>query len=78
MVKIGDPVTYVDPQREPRPALVTAIHPGMNPGQNAEPGVNLVFVSDDKERRDGYGRQIERATSVVHKTAQPAHGNYWE
>lgn len=43
----------------------------------AQGGVNLVFVSKDGAKQDPYGRQIERATSVVHKTSQPAHANYW-
>ena len=42
-----------------------------------EPGVNLVFIEDDAMRKDTYGRQISRATSVVHKSKQPAHGNFW-
>ena len=42
-----------------------------------EPGCNLVYVSSDAERTDNCGRQMERATSVVHKSKQPAHGMYW-
>jgi hypothetical protein len=26
---------------------------------------------------NSYGRQIERQTSIVHQSNQPAHGNYW-
>lgn len=46
-------------------------------GPTGEPGVNLVYCSKDTMKKDPYGRQIERATSVVHKSNQPAHGNYW-
>jgi hypothetical protein len=38
---------------------------------------NLVWVSGDEKRKDSYGRQIVRESSVVHKGSQPAHGNYW-
>lgn len=42
-----------------------------------EPGCNLVYVAKDTAKGDPYGRQLERATSVVHKSKQPAHGNFW-
>ena len=42
-----------------------------------EPGCNLLYVSRDEKREDAYGRQIERESSVVYSTYQPAHGNYW-
>jgi len=46
-------------------------------GAAGDPGCNLVYVSGDTAKTDPYGRQLERATSVVHKSKQPAHGNYW-
>lgn len=75
-VKIGDAVVYVDPLGKDRPALVTAVWAGEY-GSTNPPGVNLVFIADDPARDDGYGRQLERATSVIHKSVQPAHGNFW-
>lgn len=45
---------------------------------NQPPSLNLVFVSDDTSKDDSYGRQIERETSIVHQSRQPAHGNYWK
>lgn len=45
---------------------------------NQPPSLNLVFVSDDMAKDDSYGRQIERETSVVHQSRQPAHGNFWQ
>lgn len=42
-----------------------------------EPGCNLLFVSSEADKTDPYGRQIERATSVVHRSKQPAHGGFW-
>jgi len=38
---------------------------------------NLVWISGDEMRKDSYGRQLIRESSVVHKGSQPAHGNYW-
>lgn len=45
--------------------------------EKLQPSLNLVFVSEDKDRDDTYGRQIERQTSIPHRTNQAAHGNYW-
>lgn len=44
---------------------------------NGMPGCNLVFVTSDGTKQDPYGYQIERETSVCHKSKQPAPGNYW-
>lgn len=41
------------------------------------PCINLVFVSGDGDRTDGYGRQIERETSLVHRDQQSAAGQYF-
>lgn len=79
---IGERVIYVDKWGIPRDALITIWWAG---GQevaeyrsaNGEPGCNLAFISGDPNRDDSCGRQIERETSVVHKTHQPAHGFYW-
>lgn len=38
------------------------------------PSINLVYCSKDKAMTDPYGRQILRATSVVHESVQPAAG----
>lgn len=45
--------------------------------QNQEPGCNLLFVTSETGKTDNYGAQIERRTSMVHKTVQVAPGNYW-
>ena len=74
-MKIGDAVTYVDPVANERPAVLTAV---WGEAYESAPSVNLVFVSDDESKHDPYGRQIERATSVVHRSHQAAHGNYWK
>lgn len=81
---MGQHIVYVDQYGKPHDALVTiwwgATDPAAYPqyvSVNGEPGCNLVLVSGDKDKDDPYGRQIERQTSVVHKTRQPAHGNFW-
>jgi len=71
---IGQCVDYIDAHGTVRDALVTQVFPGM---QGNHAGVNVVYVSGDDARKDGCGRQTERATSVCHQSAQPAHGNYW-
>lgn len=74
-------VVFVDEKGVEHKALVTAVWPGEYAGNNPptnEPGINLVFVSSDPSKDDSYGRQIERRTSVVHKSGQPAPGNYWK
>lgn len=80
--KVGQHVIFVDPTGVRHDALVTvwwtwdkASSYQSNTGM---PGCNVVFVSDDERKSDQYGRQIEeRFTSVLHKSYQPAHGNYW-
>ncbi len=80
--EVGERIIYVDKYSVPRDALIT-IWWGEQPAYkkdgdpDAEPGCNLAFISGDPNRDDSCGRQIERETSVVHKTAQPAHGLYW-
>ena len=73
-VAIGDPVTYVDEYGQEHRALVTAIWGLSSPTKS----LNLVYVSADENATDQYGRQLaERATSVVHESAQAAHGRKW-
>jgi hypothetical protein len=83
---VGDHVIYVDPTGKQRKAIVNIwwdnyrkvkiIDGAVVEGADV-PGCNLVFVTDDALKTDHYGLQLERATSVVHKVNQPAHGNYW-
>lgn len=86
---IGHPVIYVDEYGRQQPALITAIHGeeyvlkedetygSMKKGDMHYPCVNLVFTSQDTEKTDPYGRQIERVTSVGHKEQSSAHGFYF-
>lgn len=78
VLKVGSEVIYIDAHRVKHSALVTHVWPsGQADGGGHQPGCNLVYVSGDETKTDPYGRQIERATSVVHKSVQPAPGNYW-
>lgn len=70
-IAIGDSVVFTDPVAQEHQALVTAVW-----GDN-NPAINIVFVSDDANRTDQYGRQLEHHTSVVHRTMQSAHGMFW-
>ncbi len=73
---IGAPVTFVDRVGIERPAIVTAVW-GPSDGPR-KPSINVVIVSNDESKTDGYGRQIERETSVPHQNEQAAHGYYWK
>lgn len=94
--KIGCRVVYFDSVRKPHEALVTNwFHGGPN-GQTVEeyiqkqkdqgsneiwiPCCNLLWVSDDSNKSDPYGRQIERQTSTSYGRQQgmvPFVGNCW-
>ena len=68
-IQVGDAVVFHDPSGVPHAAVITAVW--------SPPMVNLVFVSSDPARTDCYGRQIERATSLYHKSQTQVHGVYW-
>lgn len=71
--KVGDPVIYVDERGVERPALITATHGGTAPML-----INVVFIHDDENQRDTYGRKIDRACSVSHESHPHANGRYWK
>lgn len=77
--KIGQHVIFVDPHGVPRNALVTIWWGDVDhyKSETGELGCNLIVVSSDEKKDDSYGRQTEHHTSIVHKSKQPAHGNYW-
>jgi hypothetical protein len=77
--KIGAHVIFVDTHGVPRDALVTTWWGAAEEQLKAYgiPGTNLVYVNPDERCNDGYGRQTVHTTSVVHKSKQPAAGNYW-
>lgn len=67
--KAGEAVIYVDPVGVAHAAIVT------QPWSST--CVNLVYVTSDEARKDSYGRQIERQSSLMHASVVPVHGNYW-
>lgn len=68
-LQVGQSVVYVDPVGKRHAALVTEVW--------TPTCINLVFVSSDENRKDTFGRQIERSTSLMHMSVVPVHGNYW-
>lgn len=76
---VGMPVIYVDHYGQSHAALATAVWgpEDFNPEMDTT-CINVVFVDGDEEKTDTWGRQIGRDSSVVHKNAQTAHGNYWD
>ena len=61
-LKVGQHVVFIDSLRKPHDAIVTAWW--------SQTCCNIVIVSGDEQKSDDYGRQIERHTSVCHKSAQ--------
>lgn len=80
-VQVGDPVVFVNALGIEHRALATALWGTFEEGDPSHgtpiPSLNVVFVSNDPDKHDTYGRQIERATSVVHASLQAAHGMSW-
>lgn len=72
-MKNGDHVIFVNALGVEHDALLTAIHGD----GTAVPSVNVVFVLQGDNMRDGYGQQISRESSVVHQGNQGAEGMYW-
>lgn len=75
-------VVYVDPRGEHHAALVSRwwIAPtevATYRSETGEPGCNLLYITSDSTKNDQYGSQLERSTSVVHKSHQSAPANYW-
>lgn len=78
-LEIGSAIIFVDGHGVRHNALVTIVWGQVEAYRSptGEPGCNLLFVSGDPTREDSCGRQMERQTSVVHKSNQVAHGMYW-
>jgi hypothetical protein len=72
-LKVGDAIVFIDEHFVRRAALVTKTWESVG----GKPGVNLVMVHGDEAMTDPYGRQIERRTSIVHLSQQPAVGSCW-
>ena len=79
-VKPGDAVKVVDENYVEHAGLVTAVHGPFVEGGYA-PCINVVFVTSDAAKRDPYGQQIERLSSLQHysqgPSGMPKPGRYW-
>lgn len=84
-LKAGTHVIYIDERYEKHNALVTQVHGAVEGWESDKftgperkwyiPCVNLLFVAADEYAKDQYGRQIERESSIVHKSNNSAGGN---
>ena len=77
--KPGQHVIYVDAYGQKHDALITKWWHGDNEiqaylSEYGDPGCNVTYVSKDPKKTDPYGDQIERDTSVIHKSKQAAPG----
>lgn len=76
MVQIGEAVIYCDSLQREHEAIVTNVFGGREGVY--EPSVNVVYTSPDESKTDTYGRQLERDTSVMHRSSQQAPGRWWK
>lgn len=79
-VVVGSAVKVVDENYIEHVGLVTAVHGSFD---NAYiPCINVVFVSTEEAKRDPFGRQLERMSSLQHLVQGPSQmprpGRYWE
>lgn len=75
----GDAVFVVDEQYGEHLGLVTTVHGTFT--DTYAPCINVVFVSKDAAKRDPYGQQVERLSSLQHYSQGPSQmprpGRYW-
>jgi hypothetical protein len=78
-VAAGDPVKIVDEVYAEHDALVTTVHGTFT--TTFVPCINVVYVSADPAKRDPYGQQVERLSSVQHysqgPSGMPRPGRFW-
>lgn len=72
-IKEGDHVRFFDEHWTEHNALVTAVWG--TPSEEWMPCINLVFVVTDAAKKDPYGRQIDRRTSVAHAASTKLKAN---
>lgn len=80
-VEVGDVVRFRDSKGVDQNALVLVVHGGYYEGapEGYHPCINLVSLSQDVRKEDGYGRQTEKHTSVSYNSDWTADGGYfWE
>lgn len=77
-IAAGDVVAVVTEDYEDRMALVTCVHGQF--GGTYVPCINVVYIATDAGKRDPYGQQIERLSSLGHwsqTSGMPRPGRYW-
>lgn len=78
-VQIGDVVKVVDEVRVEHSALVCAVHGEF--GGTYVPCINVVYLATEENKRDPWGRQVERLSSLQHLSqgpnGMPTPGRYW-
>jgi len=62
MVKVGSVVKYYDSHNKEHNGLVTAVW--------SQDCVNIVYVSDDENKQDQYGRQLERGATSIRRRSE--------
>lgn len=70
MPVVGGSVVYTNPRGKTCVALVTAVW-GIN-------CINLVYVAEEENQTDNYGRKIARESSLMRKSSDSAHGQFWD
>ncbi len=82
-VEAGDHVVVVDENYRHHHALVTTVHGRFsdNGSSGYVPCINVVYVSADPDKRDPYGQQLERMSSLQHYSqgpnGMPKPGRFW-
>lgn len=79
-VQPGDVVVIVDETYQNHYGLVTCVHGQFSDGGYV-PCINVIYVSTDTAKRDPYGQQIERMSSLQHygqgPNGMPKPGRFW-
>lgn len=75
----GDVVKVVNEDYSEHMALVTCVHGAFS--DEYAPCINVVYVSKDASKRDPYGHQLERMSSLQHfnhgPNRMPHPGRHW-
>ena len=77
-IEVGSAVRVLDEDYAEHYALVTCVHGQFVDGR--VPCINVVYTSGDEAKRDPYGRQLERMSSLQHESqvqGMPRPGRYW-
>ena len=76
VLNVGDVVIFTDEYQVDYHALVNVVW-GEHIYSVRPPTINLVLVSGEPDKKDPYGRQIDRKTSVPHQVNTAAPGYFW-